>query len=346
MRRPNKISKIICVVAGGSGGHITPALCLGKKWLEQNPSGMIPPADSSILFFSSCGKIDKIVRGDMHATLLKLMRIPGKKFFRYPRFFFQLIVAFFKSFFALKKYRPEKIISTGGLVSIPVCLAGRLLRIPIELYELNVIPGKAISFLSRFASDVFVTFERSKTFFTQNATLVPYPLRFTESDVRLPRTQAKTIFFLGGSQGSLFLNNLVKTWIDDHIDFIRNQNIQIIHQVGLDHTTGWNDSTYGWKNFYEAKGITAQYFSYDKNIERFYSQSDVVVCRGGAGTLFELEFFRKKCVIIPLKIHALGHQVENAKEMIKRNPGTFCMLDQDEIKKDSLLFAKTMERFF
>jgi len=332
MQKKEAKNKILCIVAGGSGGHITPAIELGKKWKNNNKNG-------SIIFFGNNKKLDKKIHAKsvlktsfFKTNLFLLTNLPGKKIWRYPKFLFQLTFTFFKSLFFLYKNRPEKIISTGGLIAIPICLAGKILKIPIELHELNVIPGKAIKFLSPIAKDIFVTFEQSKKFF-KGAKLEKYPLRFSPQikNLSLKKTSnsKKTIFFIGGSQGSLFLNNLLKKIVLEHREIIKN--LKIIHQ------TGQNDKT-DWKAFYKKHKISATHFSYSKTMKDWYLLSDLVISRGGAGTLFELEFFKKKSIIIPIKSVASDHQKHNAIAMVERNPKLFTLLDQDLIKKDFNVF--------
>jgi len=285
-----------------------------------------------------------------------MSKLPGKKIWHYPLFLYQLIISLYKSFRVLKNYRPYKIISTGGLIAIPVCLAGTLLSIPIELYELNVKPGKAIRFLSFFARDIFLTFQASKNFFYKKhrskCKVKNYPLRFcqddktcnkqklietinnlTKSPIRFT-TNLKTIFVLGGSKGSLFLNNLIKQWLVEHKKApLHMVPFQIIHQTGFVDTSDW-------QAFYNKHSIPAYPFSYTESIKNFYLLADLIICRAGAGTLFELEFFQKPSIIIPLKNQALNHQVENAREMAKRYPDLFVVYDQDSIKKNFDIFEK------
>jgi len=319
-------------VAGGSGGHITPALQLGKQWKEKNPNGFI-------LFFGNQKKLDRqlltknnlLPPNSFKIIWLKLNPISLRK----PVFVPQLIISFFKSLFFLYKYKPEKIISTGGAIALPTTLAGWLLRIPIELHELNVVPGKAIRVLSPLAQTIFVTFPKSKRWFKKkNCALEPYPLRFshnstvhtkeslikkinstiTTSDHALTFSPTKkTLFLLGGSQGSLFLNNLLKQWIQNQKNFM--EHVQVIHQTGsIDQTSGLNPDTrvppIDWKQFYQTLTIPALTFAYHESLEDYYLLADLIVSRGGAGTLFELEFFKKQAIIIPIKAHAGNHQVE------------------------------------
>lgn len=339
----NKNYKTVCLVAGASGGHITPALMLGAAWKKQNPDG-------TIFFFGTSGAIDKTVLSNEETIkpfLFPLIKIPGKKIWLYPLFFVQFLSVFFKGLYHLHHYRPEKIISTGSIISIPVVLAGRVLRINVELYEPNAVPGKTIKFLAPFAQKVFVTFERSKQVL-KNAIIMPYPLRFTEKDKMFDKARViealnkeypsasfsadnKTIFLLGGSKGSVFLNTLLQKFVEQYPN-----NIQIIHQAG-------SEDKQDWKKFYADKKVPAITFAYHDNVKPFYHLADVVICRSGAGTLFELEFFQKPSIIVPLKSLALNHQVENAEEIMARNKGLFVVLDQDSITKDFSIFSKAIQ---
>jgi UDP-N-acetylglucosamine--N-acetylmuramyl-(pentapeptide) pyrophosphoryl-undecaprenol N-acetylglucosamine transferase len=353
MKEPN----ILCLVAGGSGGHILPALLLGKKWLQENPTG-------KVIFFGGNKNIDKkiIEQNDFLSKIvyLNLIGFPGKKIWLYPKFLIQLIFTFIKSFYYLIKFRPNKVLSTGGYISVPICLTAKIFRGTVEIHELNVIPGKAVKFLLPFVDKVFITFESTKLFFkhglryyVNKCILKDYPIRFEEKDRNFDKDSLlkkinstincgvtscfdqnkKTIFILGGSQGSIFLNEIFKKWILNNKNIL--DKIQVIHQTGAQDRTDWF-------SFYKDYGIPAVVFSYDGNIKDYYHLADLIVCRAGAGTLFELEFFRKRCLIIPLKTAQTDHQVDNALEMSLRNPELFSVQDQDLITKDFSFFEKEL----
>ena len=354
----------LCLVAEGSAGHIRPALILGKNWKIKNPSG-------TIIFFGNRKKLDKKIlsqyqnklqsQNEFQVIELKLANVPGKKIWQYPLFLLQLTIAFCKSLYFLQKYKPSKITSTGGFLAIPICTAGTILKIPIELHELNVIPGKAIKALAFLASNIFITFKKSKSFFkgaqkdySHKCILENYPLRFRQQDKLFRKTKLidainklnsnnflftttrKTMFILGGSQGSIFINNLIKRWLQKHKLHINN--IQIIHQTGIQDQTDWH-------NFYYSLGIPALTFSYFQDIKNFYLLADFVICRGGAGTLFELEFFEKQSLIIPLKSKTTTHQIENSNEMVKQHPDLFALQDQEVISENFDIFEKQLNTF-
>lgn len=339
----------LCIVAGGSGGHILPALVLAKQWKEQNK-------DKKVLFFGNKKKLDQTILRDNEfldtAKFFKLINFPGKKLWFLPKFSFQFLNSFFKSLYFLRKYKIKKIIGTGGYLAIPACFAGKVLRCEIELYELNVKPGKAIKFLSPLANKIFITFEKSKEYLPKiqnKCFLKNYPLRFSKKDKMFNKAELiekinnkfftqnkKTIFLLGGSKGSKFLNETFKSWINNNKNLWRK--IQIIHQTGF-------DDLQNIKDFYSEKNIPAIVFSFEKNIKDFYLISDLVISRAGAGTIFELEFFQKNSVLIPLQTKHTNHQVFNAKEIATRNADRIIVLEQNQIKQNLNLLTRQLGLF-
>jgi len=351
-------NKNIFIVAAGSGGHILPAIVLGQQWQNANPLG-------KIIFVGNGGMLDAKILAS-HTCIAQALTLPidkfsVKKIWLYPKILFQIIRAFFKSFIYVFRYKPEKIICTGGLIALPVSIAARVHRIPVELYELNVEPGKAVRVLMPFASKIFITFLQSKKFctflgrdFSPKCELVEYPIRFTQADKNVDKKQVferinkkiaetktsfseqrKTIFILGGSQGSVFLNNLFKKFIETHQALA--PSIQVIHQAG-------SYSTFDWPAFYAALQIPALAFSYDEQIKDYYMISDVIICRAGAGTLFEIEFFAKTCLVIPLVAQTTNHQIANARAMQEKDSKIFHVLTQEEVTKNFDLFSDTVLR--
>lgn len=299
-----------------------------------------------LLFFSSNTDLDKkILSNNPFVTwhiILPLNSIAGS----YLSTLLLSIFSFIKSFFYLYKHKPKKIITTGGVIAIPVCIAGFLLRIPIILYSLDAKPGKAIKALIPFADSIITCFASTQHFFpARKCSFGPYPIKFNINDTTLNTHDAKknlglspnkkTIVILGGSQGSLFLNNCIKQFLTNASFPI--DTLQIIHQTGSLDTTDW-------PKFYASHNITAHVFSYHPDLSTIYTAADLIICRAGAGTLFEIKFFNKRCIIIPLKTSTTNHQVNNAQAMVDEYPEFFYTIAQDIIEKDSkVLFAQIKE---
>ncbi|MCF7799616.1 UDP-N-acetylglucosamine--N-acetylmuramyl-(pentapeptide) pyrophosphoryl-undecaprenol N-acetylglucosamine transferase [Candidatus Babeliales bacterium] len=336
--------KNLFLVAGGSGGHILPALQLGKKWKEKN-------LDGKIIFVSNNSNLEKKILENNNfldkIIYLNFKNVPGKKFWLYPVFLYFLILTFFKNFYYLTKFKPKEIISTGGYFAIPTCILSRLFKTKINLYELNFMPGKAIKFLSSFADNIFIVFEQTRVFFKKEShkcLLCNYPIRFELKDKIFDKnlilkklnfsSDKKTIFLLGGSQGSVYLNNLLKNSILNNLSNLKNK-VQIIHQTGVFDKTDW-------QNFYKNLNIPAIIFSYKHEIKDYYLISDLVIARAGAGTLFELEFFQKKSFIIPLQTSYTDHQYDNAINISERNNELFIVKTEKEVCKSTNFFLENL----
>ncbi|KKQ32832.1 MAG: UDP diphospho-muramoyl pentapeptide beta-N acetylglucosaminyl transferase [candidate division TM6 bacterium GW2011_GWF2_37_49] len=335
-------NKIIYVVAAGSGGHILPALTLAKRWIENTHGG-------KVVFWGSNKAIDQKVIAN--ATFLSefiginLTGFSLKKIWSLPILIFWLIFAFFKCMYRCIKQRPEKIICTGGLIGIPTCLAGRLTGTSIEIYELNVVPGKAVKALMPIASKIYIAFEQTKKYCTflginlsYKCELTNYPIRFSEQD-RLPQdknkiieqinkdnvatkafsSDRKTIFILGGSQGSVMLNECFKEFLKYQPN-IHGQ-VQVVHQIG-------NREIETYRAMYQSLYVPAIIFAYNEDLKNLYQLSDLIICRAGAGTIFEVEFFKKPCIVIPLVAATTSHQVQNAQAIAQKHPTLFTMIDQ------------------
>lgn len=330
-----KKQKTVCVVGAHSGGHIIPALTLAQEWLLTHKDGNI------ILITSTHERDRKVAQhfsGITQTLSLTLENVPRKKWWRLPLFSLQAALASIKSIVFLFTHKPDVIISTGGYLTLPIAFAAWLLRIPLDLYELNVVPGKAIHFLSPYARHIYTVFQKTKSYLphkTQSrCSMIHYPLRYTESDrtkassSKSKRQGAITIFIVGGSQGSQSLNTLFKRFLEE--------NRQFMHSIHVIHQTGTADQS-RFATWYKQENIPAYVFDYDHNMAPLYQGADVVITRAGAGTLAELAFFEKKSFIMPLKTSTTTHQEENAHEMALLHPTLFTV---GETYDDLVTFLK------
>lgn len=336
------MNQYICYVAGKSGGHIIPALTHAQRAVRENP-------DLKVLFFSTHSALDRSLLEhnqlvDVYQPL-ELGNVPRKKISAWPRFALQLMTVFFQTFRLLRRHKPVKVVSMGGYISVPVCYVARLLRIPFEVYELNVVPGEAVKLLSKTANVTHLCFAHTQTYMPQHAhcQLSAYPLRYTEQD-KVDRQTAcaalgldsnkKIICVLGGSQGSRFINELLQSFILQ----------ATMHDYGIMHQTGAADVE-GVQEFYKKQGVTALVFAYRNDIHLCYAAADVIVARAGAGTLFEILFFQKPALIIPLETATTDHQKDNALTMQLEHPQFFKVLLQGDIEKNKQTFFDYLGAF-
>jgi len=343
----------ICFVAGRSGGHIIPCLTLAQKIKNQDPS-------THITFICTNKKLDKqlthhkIIKYNMY---LPLDNVP-QKWYAYPRFFWHLLKSCMLSMLHFVYTQPKMVISTGGYIAIPVVIAARIMRIPVELWELNVQPGKASKFLAPFAQTIHCCFHETLKKFTskrfkKTTQHTPYPVRYNATDKKdspslnrphlnrphlnrpsLNRnecihnlkldTNRTTLFIIGGSQGSREINTLTKQFIASHPNY--HSKLQIIHQTGTD-----NPELI--QKFYKNINVPAITFSYQNDLVDIYNAADIIISRAGAGTLAEIAFFEKKCIIIPLKTKTNNHQVFNAQAVAQEKPTYFTCADASSFEK-------------
>jgi len=251
-------------------------------------------------------------------------------------------ICFIKSLYYFIKFRPEKIITTGGYIAIPVCYAGWILGIPYELFELNAVPGKAALFLSKRASKIYCCLPQAVPYFKPaHASLHEYPVRFTQQDKiskEIARehlginTCKKVLLVLGGSQGSEFINSLVMHRAAKSL--VIRDNWFIVHQAGAGKIAAARD-------FYAMHSITARVFDYSTSMALYYAAADLVITRAGAGTLFELLFFQRPALIIPLETHTTDHQKSNAYAFAQVYGQLYTVIEQNQLESNpDLLTAK------
>jgi len=330
----------ICFVAGRSGGHLIPALTLARQEKEKKPN-------TKILFFSTATTLDKkITYGaqeiDVHVPL-SLENIPYKKFYRFPIFFWNFFRSFATALRQLRTHKPDKIVSTGGYISLPIFFAAQCLKIPRHLYELNAVPGKTTKFLAPLAHTIHICFASAEKYFPKNkCAFTPYPNRFVKKIFKKRDKifeeldffpTKKTILVLGGSQGSVFLNKTVGQWIA-HSPELQNR-IQVIHQTGATDKTDWAQE-------YKKLHVPALVFDFCNNVEDYYQIADLVICRSGAGSLFETLFFKKQCITVPLETKQNDHQLHNALGMQQMHPELFTVVRQNEVLEKVSIFCKKL----
>ncbi len=327
-------SERVCFVAGHSGGHIVPCLTVAQQ---------LKRAGGTILFFTSSKALDRTIIAesdaiDFHVPLPLSQR---RAWYLLPFFALSLFYSFLYSFFYLLVHMPDRIISTGSVVAIPVCFAGYLLGIRIELFELNVQPGKTVQLLSHCAETIFTCFKKTEDYFPHRRCIQrPYPVRFTSNSrtshhLNQFKKERITLFVQGGSQGSHNINSALRTALE--------KNPHLAHRIQIIHQTGSTD--FDWKQFYAQHGIPAYLFSYEPDLAPYYQSADIVICRSGAGALFETLFFKKRCITMPLETTSNTHQLHNAQTMAEEHPALITVVRTSEELISSLLALCTKDSF-
>ena len=222
----NKKKKIL-IVAGGTGGHILPALSIadGLKRVDDN---------CEIEFIHGASDLEKNIYSQTSfkchfLSVGRLRKNVGKERWKT---FFSLPFVLLKALILVIKIKPSLVLGTGGAVSGPILLAGFLLRKKTVIFEPNVVPGLTNRWLSRFVDMVIVVFDSTKAFFkTKKQIQFPFPVRSEISRITLKdqldsSNKSLRVLVLGGSQGSFVINQVVSKVITS------DTGLSFVHQTG------------------------------------------------------------------------------------------------------------------
>lgn len=226
----------------------------------------------------------------------------------------------------VRSEKPDRILSFGGYLALPVCIAGALFRIPVYTHEQTIVPGIANKIIARFAQNVFISFSDTKdsfpgrkVVFTGNPVRkqifqpLKKPFAFAR-DRRLP-----VIYITGGSTGAHAVNILVEKILDKLL-----KRAVVIHQIGLSGDYGDFERL---QRVHHPHYFPSAHFTTDE-IGYVYGMADIVVCRAGANTVAELIALKKPAVLIPLPIAGGNEQFKHA-QLLER-AGVAKLFDQDK----------------
>jgi len=297
------MAECIVFTGGGTAGHVFPALAVLEELAPRWPGRVV-------WIGSTCG----IERDLLKGRGIPYYGIPTGKLRRYFSLanfldLFRVVAGFFASLAILRKERPRLVFSKGGYVTVPPLAAARLLRIPSFTHESDLNPGLATRINARSSERVLVSFAesagylrpalRAKVLHTGNpvrGSLLAGDPAVGRSLVGCPPERA-LLLVLGGSLGSAFLNDAVARGLAE-----LTAACFVVHQMGRSHYRPATHPAYHAVAFLE------------EELPHLLAASDLVLCRAGANTLWELAALGKPAVLVPLSGQASrGDQIENAR---------------------------------
>ena len=315
--------KKILITTGGSGGHVVPAEIIAdhlKDIFEINYSTDL----RGYQYFKS--HKDKTIIIDTPKLNLNFL-IPVK--------LIKLFYLIIKSTLYLKKKKIIKIISTGGYMSLPVCISAKILGLKIYLLEPNLTLGRGNKFFLNFSEKIICYSKEIKNFpkkFIHKIEIIkPLVAKNFYKKNKIDHANKDFCFLIvGGSQGAKIFDDLIKNII---IDLSKKYSVSVIQQT----------STYNFKylkKFYDENKIKNKIFNFEKNFKDLIEESDLCITRAGATSLAEIAIMNKPFVAIPLPSSKDNHQMENAKFYEKA--GCCWILDQKNIDIDREILANIL----
>ena len=313
------MNKKILISTGGSGGHVIPATIIYKH-LEDNFDVSMTSDLRGIKFLNK----------DEYNLKIFNVRPISKNLLIIPFDFFLMIILIFKSISFLRKNKIDTLISTGGYMSLPLCVGAKILNIKLLLFEPNMVLGRSNKIFISYCQKIFCYSNNIKKFpdkFKNKIKVIPALLRKIFYDKKDSNNSLDTInlLIIGGSQGAKIFDDLVKNTI---IELSKKYKLKIYQQ-----TSSINFESF--KKTYENKNINCELFDFNNDVINFMQKSDLCITRAGASTLAELNFIGVPYLAIPLPTAKDNHQFENA--YFYNKLGFNWLLSQKEIDEKILL---------
>lgn len=315
----------VVVSAGGTGGHIYPALAIIHKIQEKEPN-------SQFLYIGTHNRMEKdiIPNYGIPFETIEIYGFYRKKVMRNVK----TIRCFLKAVKTMKKrlkeFQPDVVLGVGGYVTAPVIYAAHSLKIPTFIHEQNSIPGKANLFLSRYVTKIGVSFEsakkafpKEKVIFTGNPCSEEAILKkaIDKRELGLNPNQ-KLVLFVMGSLGSSKVNDfLVKT-----MTLFNQKKYEILFVTGKEDYEKIKEKSFP---------SNVHVVPYLEGMTRVMKKTDLMVSRAGASTLSEMIALEVPSILIPSPYVPNNHQYVNAQDLVKS--GGALLVEEKELKGDIIV---------
>jgi UDP-N-acetylglucosamine--N-acetylmuramyl-(pentapeptide) pyrophosphoryl-undecaprenol N-acetylglucosamine transferase len=306
----------IIIAAGGTGGHLYPAIAVAEEIRIERP-------DIRVAFIGTRERIEsrEVPRAGFEFFPIDIAA-PGRKPSQLARFPFQYVMAVRRSREIFKEVRPCAFLGGGAYLSVPVAQAARQRKIPIALLEINAVAGRANKILARSASKIFLAYPESQTDFDSSSRkkieVIGTPVRSSLGAETISKEEArkkfgldparKTLLVFGGSLGARSLNEAMERTANAFAE----KGSNIIWQTG--NTANMDELKRSVKN-----GDHICILPYINDMGTAYAAADLIVSRSGASTLAELATLGKAAILVPYPFAIKNHQEHNARSFERAN---------------------------
>ena len=321
------MSKTILIMAGGTGGHIFPALAVAEKMRERgwrvvwlgNPEGM---------------EARLVPQHGFDMVWVKFGALRGKGLLRKLLLPLNLLRGFWQAQQVIRQVQPNVVLGMGGYITFPGGMMAVLLGRPLVVHEQNSVAGLANRVLAGVADRIATGFPEvlAKGVWVGNpvrpeiAQIAPPAERFAGRDGALH------LLVIGGSLGAQALNEMVP----QAMALLGAGDLpQIVHQAGEMHIEAL-------KANYAAVGVQAHCVSFIDDMAGAYEWADLVICRAGALTVAELAAAGVASILVPFPHAVDDHQTGNARFLV--NVGGAFLLPQGELTPDAIALIRNYSR--
>ncbi len=318
----HKDKNTIVVMAGGTGGHVYPALAVADVLREKGFTIIWLGTDNSF-------EADIVPKAGYLMEYISITGLRGAKLINTVMMPFRLISAIYQAIKIFRRYQPASVLGMGGYVSGPGAIACQFLGIPLIIHEQNSIPGFTNRILSRFAATVLVAFpdafrNKKNMIYTGNPirksiTNLPEPnVRFAEHSGNI------RLLVLGGSLGAKYLNDNLPVSLSL---LSKGQQFDVWHQAGK----GKHVET---MEIYSKQNVKARVVEFIVDMDAAYLWADLIICRAGAMTVSEISNVGLASILVPYPYAVDDHQTHNAAFLVNANAAI--MAQQSELSVNYL----------
>lgn len=319
------------ISAGGTGGHIYPALSIINKIKEEDKN-------AKIIYIGTTDRMEKDIVPNLGIEYFGIkMNGLGKSVKKIFGFVTNTVIGINKCQKLMKKFRPDVVIGVGGYVTVPVVLAAKKQKVKVILHEQNSIPGKANLLLSRYADTVCISMESSRKYFQHdNIVLAGNPrgeeiLNFkkgNKKDYGLLLSK-RLVLVTMGSLGAETINDKLLSEINEFSD----KNYEILLVTGK----GNFEDIDKYKLPKNVKVVP-----YIEKMGEVLKFTDLIVTRAGATILAEITALGIPSILIPSPYVANNHQEINAKDLEENGASIVIRENEFEVEKLSSLIDKVL----
>jgi UDP-N-acetylglucosamine--N-acetylmuramyl-(pentapeptide) pyrophosphoryl-undecaprenol N-acetylglucosamine transferase len=321
------MSRTLLIMAGGTGGHIFPALAVAEKMRERgwrvvwlgNPEGM---------------EARLVPQHGFEMVWVKFGALRGKGFLRKLLLPLNLLRGFWQAQRAIRQVQPNVVLGMGGYITFPGGMMAALFGKPLIVHEQNSVAGLANRVLAGVADRIVTGFPEV----LKQGVWAGNPVRPEIAKIAPPaerfagRDGALRLLVIGGSLGAQALNEIIPQGM---ALLGENELPQIVHQAGEKHIEAL-------KANYAAAGVPAHCVPFIEDMAGAYEWADLVVCRAGALTVAELAAAGVASILVPFPHAVDDHQTGNAKFLV--NVGGAFLLPQGELSPEAIALIRNYSR--
>jgi UDP-N-acetylglucosamine--N-acetylmuramyl-(pentapeptide) pyrophosphoryl-undecaprenol N-acetylglucosamine transferase len=311
--------KKILIMAGGTGGHVYPALSVADKLLARH---------TVVEWLGTRRGIENqlVPERGLPLHFVSISGLRGKGLLRWLVMPWQLSRAVLQALMLIRRIKPDLVLGLGGFASGPGGLAAWLLSKPLVIHEQNAVAGTTNRWLNRLSTRSLQAFPGS----LRGAVTVGNPVRedilkiAPFADRRRGETERPRLLVLGGSLGALKLNQVLPEAL---AKMPADERPEVWHQTGKDH----HQLTL---NLYQRLQVKARVDAYIDAMHHAYTWADLIICRAGALTVSEVSIVGLAAIFIPYP-HAIDdHQSKNARYLVDVNAAR--VLQENQLSSDTL----------